>query len=94
MPGVVFLFCQQKEQMFLLHGRKEVRHLGRRKVANKKEIAAFWTSMMQDETLSMTERFKASELLAKYAMEEKVSRETEPQSVDLRWFKDEAEAQK
>lgn len=94
MPSVVFLFCQQKEQMFLICGGKEVRHLGRRKVANKKEIAAFWTSMMQDETLSITERFKASELLAKYAMEEKVNRDTDPQSMDLRWFKDDAEAQK
>lgn len=50
--------------------------------------------MMQDETLSMTERFKASELLAKYAVEDKVQKEAEKENVDLRWFKDEAEGEK
>lgn len=68
--------------------------MGRRKVANRKEIAAFWTSMMQDDSLSMTERFKASELLAKYAMEDVAQKAAEKENVDLRWFKDEAEAEK
>lgn len=90
-PGVVFLFCQRKEQMFQINGGKEVRHLGRRKVADMKEIAAFWTSMMNDEEVSTSERFKASELLAKYALSTK--QEQPKEAVDLRWFKDSAEEQ-
>lgn len=65
--------------------------MGRRKVADMKEIAAFWTSMMNDEEVSTQERFKASELLAKYALNTKDTQAA--QTADLRWFKDGAEGQ-
>lgn len=53
-----------------------------RKVADTKEIHAFWTTVMRSEEASATERFKASELLAK-------SQGEEADELDLRWYKDE-----
>ncbi|MGI6030905.1 MAG: hypothetical protein ACOX7F_05325 [Eubacteriales bacterium] len=52
-----------------------------KKLADQKEIQAFWTSVMRSEEATIAERFKASELLAK-------NREEEAVDLKLKWFKE------